>query len=247
MVWAFLAHFRRRISRHWLATALGWGAGLTVGTITGGVFVAGIGLDAWLLSAFSVGIMAAVAYGLRCGFVQPQTANKLQKQITPAKPVNAPPLKPAVNESKPVHVPTPEHLAQIEQARQSSLATLRAQDQARKAAAKAARQVQAIPPGPALEPIELPDRVAFTYKRSDGTLSSRTVVVNKLDEPGGKFTGFCESSGSVKTFKAGSVQGAVTRQDTGEIVDALLWFSALHPSAKANTRPKTKTPRRARI
>lgn len=141
---------------------------------------------------------------------------------------------------KPAFVPTPEHLAQIEQARQSSLATLQAQGRARRAQAKAARKLAAkspaLAPEPALDPVELPDRVEFSYRRSDGMTSHRTVVVNKVDALGGKFTGFCEMSGSVRTFKASSVQGLVTRHETGEIVPVMYWFQALQPSNKARAR-----------
>lgn len=91
-------------------------------------------------------------------------------------------------------------------------------------------------PVPRIDPIVLPDRVEFSYQKADGTISHRIVKVNQVDRPGGKFTGFCETSWAVKTFKIDGVLDTVTRHETGEIVPAMDWYQALVPSTKARSK-----------
>jgi hypothetical protein len=84
--------------------------------------------------------------------------------------------------------------------------------------------------------IDLPERVQFTYMNNEGEIRERTVNVNQVDRPGSKFTGFCETAGGVRTFKADSILGPVTRHETGEIVPAMDWYQALKPAASKRSK-----------
>jgi hypothetical protein len=80
-----------------------------------------------------------------------------------------------------------------------------------------------------VDPIRLPDRVAFIYSSRDTGTKRRVVNVNKvmpLEYPP-KFTGWCELANSVKTFRLDRIEGDVVRQDTGELLAAPEWFAAL--------------------
>jgi hypothetical protein len=104
------------------------------------------------------------------------------------------------------------------------------------APAKAPRKRAPAKPVPRIDPIVLPDRVEFDYQKADGTISHRIVKVNQVDAPGGRFTGFCETSWAVKTFKIDGVLDTVTRHETGEIMPAMDWYQALKPAASKRSK-----------
>lgn len=92
---------------------------------------------------------------------------------------------------------------------------------------------QVVRPKVRLDPIHLPDRVAFTYNSRDTGTKHRVVSVNKvhtLSYPP-KFTGWCELSNSLKTFRVDRIEGDVVRQDTGEVLVAADWFKAIRAKA----------------
>lgn len=187
------------------------------------------------------------------------------KKTTPAAPMTQAENKTTATKQEPPKtvkrenpklpfVPTSEQLAQIEQARKSSLASLKAKEQGIKLPVKVAitppstspvavpRKQAAKPTVQDIEPIDLPDRVEINYLKSDGGLDRRIVNVNQVDRFGDKFTGFCERAGAVRTFKASGIQGEVTRLETGEMVDHRAWFNAL----KGNSTPSPKPAQRER-
>lgn len=208
-----------------------------------GLFSYSLGGWGLVFGMFALFVVAGVVIDARK--LKPDTTSEKNKR--PADPTTQLPDK------KPAYVPTPEQLAQIEQARQSSLASLKAKERVKKYAYKAAITPPYIPPSTQpvaakpkpvakptaqdIEPIDLPDRVEIQYLKSDGCLDRRIVKVNQVDRFGGKFTGFCERAGAVRTFKLSGIQGRVTRLETGELVDYRAWFNALKGKSTPSPKP----------
>lgn len=131
------------------------------------------------------------------------------------------------NKLVPGFTPTHEQLQQIEQARQSSLASLQKDEQRRKALQRQSRSPKA---ALKIEPIALPDLVEFNYRKADGVRSRRTVQVNRVN--GANIIGFCRTSGSVKTFKVERIEGEVLRMESGELMDPMTWLLSIQSHTK---------------
>lgn len=199
----------------------------------------GMNLVGWIMAAalllfgafalFMVGgwlLLIAVAGGvwlLRSWLRSPDSDQSTAPDVAPPSTSNTSPLVTARG-------PSAQELEQIEQARQSSLATLREHEARDRAKARQEKQ-RARRPAP-LDPIDLPDRVEFTYTKSDGAVSRRVVKVNKCDPDAGTVMGWCEDSGAIKTFKVERMGAEVVRYATGEITSPWAWFSALRSASQ---------------
>lgn len=204
-----------------------------------GVLSGALGMLLGLL--FCVGVIEPDIFGLAVFFALTFALVSYRFRKTPDKATAHAPVQPVVaqaptDEPQTLYVPIDHEQVRRDAEAQRALDAVRLPPPPYPYSAPAPRKRAPAKPVARIEPIVLPDRVEFSYQKADSTISHRIVKVNQVDRPGGKFTGFCETSGSVKTFKADGVLDTVTRHETGEIVPVEDWYQALQPSPKARAK-----------
>ncbi|NWK44461.1 WYL domain-containing protein [Ralstonia pickettii] len=81
----------------------------------------------------------------------------------------------------------------------------------------------------AVEPIQLPDTISFRYRKADGTQRRRTVTAFQVVDIGGRayMDAHDHDRKATRSFLISRIVGEVTRSESGEVMSAASWLSAV--------------------
>lgn len=96
------------------------------------------------------------------------------------------------------------------------------------------------------EPIQLPDTISFRYRKADGTEQRRTVTAFQVVDIKGRpyMDAHDHDRKATRSFLIHRIVGSVTRSETGEVMSATSWLSAVAMSPDS-TRRKERGRRKA--
>jgi len=97
-----------------------------------------------------------------------------------------------------------------------------------------------------VEPIQLPDTISFRYRKADGTQQRRTVTAFQVVDIKGRpyMDAHDHDRKATRSFLIHRIVGSVTRSETGEVMSAASWLSAVAMSPDS-TRRKERGRRKA--
>lgn len=97
-----------------------------------------------------------------------------------------------------------------------------------------------------VEPIQLPDTISFRYRKADGTQQRRTATAFQVVDIKGRpyMDAHDHDRKATRSFLISRIVGEVTRSETGEVMSAASWLSAVSMS-QDSTRRKERTRRKA--
>jgi predicted DNA-binding transcriptional regulator YafY len=97
-----------------------------------------------------------------------------------------------------------------------------------------------------VEPIQLPDTISFRYRKADGTEQRRTVTAFQVVDIKGRpyMDGHDHDRKATRSFLIHRIVGSVIRSETGEVMSATSWLSAVAMSPDS-TRRKERGRRKA--
>ncbi|HWV06543.1 BRCT domain-containing protein [Ralstonia sp.] len=101
-------------------------------------------------------------------------------------------------------------------------------------------------PTSSIDPIQLPDTISFRYRKADGTEKRRTVTAFQIVDMKGRpyMDAHDHDRKATRSFLVSRIVGEVTRSETGEVMSAASWLSAVSMS-QDSTRRKERTRRKA--
>ncbi|MBN6208953.1 WYL domain-containing protein [Ralstonia pickettii] len=90
----------------------------------------------------------------------------------------------------------------------------------------------------AVEPIQLPDTISFRYRKADGTQRRRTVTAFQVVDIGGRayMDAHDHDRKATRSFLISRIVGEVTRSESGEVMSAASWLSAVAMSPDSTRR-----------
>lgn|GEM_PF-1761787 len=96
-----------------------------------------------------------------------------------------------------------------------------------------------------VEPIQLPDAISFRYRKADGTERRRLVTAFQVVDIGGRpyMDAHDHDRKATRSFLISRIVGEVTRSETGEVMSAASWLSAVsmsQDSIRRKERPGRK-------
>lgn len=89
-----------------------------------------------------------------------------------------------------------------------------------------------------VEPIQLPDTISFRYRKADGTQRRRLVTAFQVVDIGGRpyMDAHDHDRKATRSFLISRIVGEVTRSETGEVMSAASWLSAVATSQDGTRR-----------